>query len=102
MLQKKTFWLYAIACLLMAAFAVNASVAAEMGKIDINSATQKELMTLKGVGEKVAASIIAYREAEGPFKSPQEIMKVKGCGSKTFAKNKDRIVATMPNKTMKK
>ncbi len=89
--------IYTLASLLIAVLAVNSSTfGAEMQKIDLNSATQKELMTLNGVGPKIAANIIAHRDSVGPFNTPQEIMDVKGCGPKTFAKNKDRIVVYRP------
>ena len=67
------------------------SFAAEPQKVNINSANKVQLMTLSGVGEKVATSIIIFREKNGPFKTSEEIMKVKGFGPKTMAKNKDRI-----------
>ena len=50
--------------------------------IDINSASATELTTLKGVGKKTAANIIAYREANGPFKSCEDLVNVKGIGNK--------------------
>jgi competence protein ComEA len=69
-----------------------ATWAAEEGKININKAPAKELMKLQGVGEAIAARIIEYRKANGPFKTPEDIMKVKGVGQKTFDENKARIV----------
>ena len=44
------------------------------------------------VGEKYAQRIVEYREANGPFEKPEDIMKVKGIGSKVWEANKDRIV----------
>lgn len=55
-------------------------------KIDINSASEKELMTLKNVGPKKAQSIIEYREKNGKFKTIEELEKVKGF-SKTILKS---------------
>ena len=65
--------------------------AEETEKININTATAEELVKLERVGPKYAARIIEYREANGPFKNPEDIMKVKGIGPKTFEVNKDRI-----------
>ena len=65
--------------------------AEEMEKININTATVEELTRLKRIGPKYAAKIVEYREANGPFKQPEDIIKVKGIGSKTFEANKDRI-----------
>lgn len=62
------------------------------GKVNINTATAEELSTLKGVGPKYAERIIEYRTSMGDFKEPQDIMKVKGIGPKTFEENKEVIV----------
>ena len=54
--------------------------AAVSGKIDLNTATAEELMTLPGIGEKRAAAIIADREANGPFRVPEDLTRVDGIG----------------------
>lgn len=64
---------------------------ADSGKININSATKEELMTLSGIGEARAESIIAYREENGPFQTVEDIMLVSGIKESAFAKIKDRI-----------
>jgi competence protein ComEA len=68
------------------------SLVADMSKVNINNATLEELTTLNGIGDKVAAKIIAFRKANGPFQKPEDLMMVKGIGQKLFDKNKDRIV----------
>lgn len=60
-------------------------------KVSLNKATLKELMTLTGIGESKAKLIIAYREANGGFKSIEELTKVKGIGATTYEKIKDRL-----------
>ena len=60
-------------------------------KVNLNTATLEELMTLKRVGPKYAQRIIDYREVHGPFEKIEDIMKVKGIGQKTFNANKDII-----------
>ena len=50
------------------------------GKIDLNTATKEELMSLPGIGEKRAADIIADREANGPFRIPEDLTRVSGIG----------------------
>ena len=60
-------------------------------KINLNTATLEELMTLERIGPKYAQRIIDYRETNGPFEKIEDIMKVKGIGPKTFEANKDRI-----------
>lgn len=61
------------------------------GKVNINTASVEELDTLPGIGPVIAQRIVEYREANGPFKSIQEITLVSGIGDATFEKIKDRI-----------
>lgn len=61
------------------------------GKININTASADELAQLKGVGEKIAESIVQYREEHGPFKSVADLEQVKGIGPKILADNADRL-----------
>ncbi|MER2000699.1 MAG: helix-hairpin-helix domain-containing protein [Lysinibacillus sp.] len=52
--------------------------------VNLNTATESELMTLSGVGPSKAAAIIAYREENGPFQTIEDLKKVSGIGEKTF------------------
>ena len=61
------------------------------GLVDINTATKQELITLPGVGESRAESIISYREKNGGFSRIEDIMKVEGIEDGMFAKMKDKI-----------
>lgn len=61
------------------------------GKVNLNTASKEELMTLPGVGEAKASSIIAYREEHGGFKSIEEIMNISGIKEGLFEKIKDYI-----------
>ncbi|MDA3918922.1 MAG: helix-hairpin-helix domain-containing protein [Deltaproteobacteria bacterium] len=65
-------------------------VMAGKGKININTATKKELVTLNGVGKKKADRIIEYRE-EHPFEKIEDLKNVQGISQKTLDKNKDLI-----------
>ena len=67
------------------------SVGAER-KININTASKKELCLLKRVGAAYSERIIKYREEVGPFKTPEEIINVAGIGRKIFEINRDVIV----------
>src|SRR5436853_150714 len=60
--------------------------------ININTADVKSLMTLDGVGRKVAEKIVEYREAHGPFKKPDDVRKVDGIGGGLWERNRERIV----------
>ena len=63
----------------------------EAKKVNINQASVEEIALLKNIGPKYAERIVQYREANGPFKSPEDLMKVQGIGEKTFELNKDQI-----------
>lgn len=60
-------------------------------KINLNTATKEELMTLRGIGEARAADIIRYREEHGPFQAIEEIMNISGIKESAFLKIKDDI-----------
>lgn len=59
--------------------------------ISINTATKEELLTLSGIGESRADSIIKYREENGKFKTIEDIKNVSGIGDALFEKIKDNI-----------
>jgi len=61
------------------------------GKVNLNTASASELDVLPGIGPAYAQRIIDYREANGGFKSIEEVENVKGIGPKTFEKMKDLI-----------
>lgn len=56
------------------------------GPININDADIDMLMSLPGIGEKTARQIGTYRDANGPFKSVDELINVKGIGPKLLEK----------------
>jgi competence protein ComEA len=69
------------------------TVSAPVGtKVNINTASVKDLMTLTGVGKKVAERIVEYRGAHGAFKRAEDVRKVEGLGDALWERNKDRIV----------
>ena len=60
-------------------------------KVSINTATLEELMTLDGIGETKAKSIIEYREQNGNFEKLEDIKNVSGIGDAAYEKIKDSI-----------
>jgi competence protein ComEA len=69
-----------------------ATADAAAGKVNINSASAKELMALSGIGEKVAQRIVQFREANGPFKSVDDLKRVDGVGGAVLERNRARLV----------
>lgn len=59
--------------------------------VNINTASKEELMTLPGIGEAKAESIISYRNKNGYFSSIEDIMKISGIKEGAFEKIKGYI-----------
>ncbi|MEA5175008.1 helix-hairpin-helix domain-containing protein [Xanthomonas fragariae] len=63
-----------------------------LDKVDINTASAEELdKVLINVGRSKAEAIVEHRQANGPFKSAEELASVKGIGLKTVERNRDLI-----------
>ena len=62
-------------------------------RMDVNTAGVAELERLPEVGPSLARRIAAYREAHGPFGSPEDLMDVPGIGPKTYDVLKDYVSA---------
>ena len=78
--------LAAVFALAMSTGIASAAQKAPAAKVNINTATAEQLSELPGVGEKLAARIVEHRQKQGPFKSTQELMNVKGIGEKNLQK----------------
>ena len=66
--------------------------------VDINTADAQTLAdAIKGVGPDKAKAIVAYRDVHGPFKSIDELSKVKGIGEKIVDRNRDAITVNDPS-----
>lgn len=63
----------------------------EDGKVNLNTATEEELMTLPGIGQAKAKSIIAWREEKGGFSKIEDLMEIEGIKEGVFSKIKDSI-----------
>ncbi|QDH69364.1 ComEA family DNA-binding protein [Marilutibacter alkalisoli] len=79
----------ALSLLLVGSVLTATAVAGE--KVDINTADAATLEQLVNVGPAKAAAIVEYREANGPFRSAEELALVAGIGLKTVEKNLDLI-----------
>lgn len=76
-------WLCALVALLVSTAALAA--------VNLNSATKDELVALPGIGPSKAQAIIDYRTQNGPFRSVDEIRKVRGIGEKLFQQIKPEL-----------
>jgi competence protein ComEA len=80
----------ALQSMVLAVLLAGPALAAET--VDINTADAQTIdRVLLNIGPSKAEAIVAHREANGPYKSLEQLAKVKGIGLKTVEKNRDRI-----------
>lgn len=60
-------------------------------RVNINSANASQLESLQGIGPVLAQRIVDFRNKEGPFKKPEDLMKVSGIGPKVYENLKDSV-----------
>lgn len=65
-------------------------------RININTASQRDLTSLPGIGDTKAAAILADRTENGFYEAPEDLKRVSGIGDATFEKLKDRITTGNP------
>jgi competence protein ComEA len=70
--------------------------------VDLNSATQSELETVKGIGPAKAKQIVEYRQKNGPFQSVDALADVKGFGKASVARFKGELMVGGDAKAAKK
>lgn len=68
-------------------------------KINVNTATLAELVTINGIGTSLATRIIAYRESVGAFQSVDELLKVRGIGQGTLDKIRNAVTVDVSRRT---
>jgi len=62
--------------------------------VNLNTATSAQLDALPGIGKATADRIVEYRQKNGGFKKPEELMNVRGIGEKAFLKLKPLVLVT--------
>jgi len=70
---------------------VTAMAAKPTAKVNLNTADETALTALKGIGETKAKAILEYRQNNGPFKTVEDLTKVKGIGDKTLENLRDQL-----------
>jgi competence protein ComEA len=75
----------------LAAGVPGAAPGSSSGLININSASASELESLSGIGEVLAATIVEYRDQNGPFASVEDLMDVSGIGPATLDEIRDQV-----------
>lgn len=62
-------------------------------RVDLNTADAQTLQkALAGIGQAKAQAIVAYREANGPFTSVDELLEIKGIGKALLERNRDKLM----------
>jgi competence protein ComEA len=92
LLAMGVFLLFAAPVMVSPIFAAPAADVAAAEKINVNTATSKQLQGLPGIGAVTAQRMIDYRTQKGPFASAEDLLQVKGIGSETLAKIRNQIV----------
>ncbi len=92
-MMRQKFFLVLVAALCVTVACIGPVWGQESEKININTASAKELAQLQKVGPKYAVRIIEHRQKYGPFKLTEELMEIPGIGPRTFDRIKDQIIA---------
>jgi competence protein ComEA len=88
-MERLSKWTLGVFVALLAGLIAPAAIGAT---VDINTADARALdRVLVGVGPAKAEAIVEYRRKNGPFRSAEELVKVRGIGPKTVEKNRARI-----------
>ncbi len=60
-------------------------------RLDLNTATAAQLQRLPGIGEKISAAIVTWREENGGFRTVEELLQVPGIGEKRLETIRDLV-----------
>lgn len=64
----------------------SAAKSAPQGVVDVNTASEHELVAVPGIGESLARRIVQFREKNGPYQRIDDLLKVQGIGEKSLQK----------------
>ena len=67
----------------------------DSGQVNVNTATTDELMALPGIGPSKARAIIEYR-SQKPFKTPEDLLRVRGIGKGIFKEIRELVAVSGP------
>jgi len=81
-------------CLAAAALVTTAEPADSAGVVNVNTASAAQLQLLPRIGPALAERILAFRETNGPFKSPDELVAVKGIGERSLEQLRPYLTVT--------
>ena len=71
-----------------------ATTATASAPVNLNSASVAQLEALPGIGRATAERIVEYRQKNGGFKKPEDLMNVRGIGEKSFLKLKPLVTVS--------
>jgi competence protein ComEA len=80
-----------VSAVLAAGLLCLSSLGARAEQININEADAAALASLKGIGPARAEAIVEYRKANGPFRSIDDLTKIKGISAAFVDKNRDQL-----------
>ena len=71
--------------------AKTAPEAARSGSVDLNSASEEQLQEVPGIGPSLAKKIVEFRKENGPFKTVEDLLKVRGIGEKSLERLRPHV-----------
>lgn len=90
-IMKKAVVTFSIFFVFLTVLAATPQLTQANEKINLNTATIDQLVTIKGIGQKTAAYIVQFREDVGNYKKVDDLIMVKGIGAKKLEKIRDSL-----------
>ena len=70
-----------------------ATAPAPQGAVDVNTASEDDLVAVPGIGKSLARRIVEFREKNGPYQHVDDLLKVQGIGEKSLQKLRSYLTA---------